>query len=99
MRQVMVHMDDPRRGRAGIGAPNEDTTGGFEHIPGLMSLSSCRAPRGTAPSAPTPGETSIPSSTATAATSPAGTASCPSCLARRRRPAVTRRAVARLPAG
>jgi hypothetical protein len=65
MRQVMVHMDDPRRGRAGVGAPNEDTTGGFEHIPGLMSLSSCRAPRGTAPSAPTPGETSIPSSTAT----------------------------------
>jgi hypothetical protein len=81
MRQVMVHMDDPRRGRTGTGAPNEDTTGGFEHIPGLMSLSSCRAPRGTAPSAPTPGETSIPSSTATASTSPAGTASCPSCAA------------------
>jgi hypothetical protein len=24
-------MDDPRRGRTGTGAPNEDTTGGFEH--------------------------------------------------------------------
>ena len=24
-------MDDPQRGRTGTGAPNEDTTGGFEH--------------------------------------------------------------------
>jgi hypothetical protein len=39
MRQVIVHMDDPRRGRTGIGAPNEDTTGGFEPAAGTCATS------------------------------------------------------------